>query len=339
MIDSGVSPTPRSPATWSTAPTSPTTRASTSRATSTPSGTERTSPASSTAVVQARVVNVKVADHEGDTWLRNLLARIDWANAPRRPRGLNVASSMSRPAPRPTCSCRNDPLALAVEQAWDEGLVVITSAGGGTSPTASTRPPMTPTSSRCAEDSVPPRTSRMTAWRRSSSRGRDARPRRRRSGRRHPLDPRARLVPRRGLPRRWHRRRLAGAGALTVRRGRLRRRRAPRRRAARPEPDQIEALLRSTARPLAETDTAVRGASVINVAAAARSAARSCHSASRRRRGGAWRAGFATDVDRGPSSDRSAVIARQESLGRVIAGAASLEGATVGSNAGARDSW
>ena len=54
---------------------------------------------------------------------------------------------------------------------------------------------------------------------------------------------------------------VAGAAALLV--------------GARPrlDPDQVKALLRTTARPLPDTDTSLQGAGVIDVAAAARSAA------------------------------------------------------------------
>jgi serine protease AprX len=80
---------------------------------------------------KARIVNVKVADSDGSTSLSRLLAGIDWV-ARRGDRGkldvrvMNLAFGAQNDG-----SYRSDPLAYAVEQAWQDGLVVVASAGNG----------------------------------------------------------------------------------------------------------------------------------------------------------------------------------------------------------------
>ena len=81
---------------------------------------------------QARVVSVKVADHEGTTSLGQLLAGIDWTVRRGDRDGLDVrVMNLAFGAEVDGGSYRNDPLAFAVERAWDEGLAVVTSAGNG----------------------------------------------------------------------------------------------------------------------------------------------------------------------------------------------------------------
>ena len=80
---------------------------------------------------QARVVNVKVADHEGNTSLGNLLAGIDWAARRGDRDGLDVRVLNLAFGAEADGSYVNDPLAYAVERARDEGLVVVISAGNG----------------------------------------------------------------------------------------------------------------------------------------------------------------------------------------------------------------
>jgi serine protease AprX len=79
----------------------------------------------------SRVVNVKVADHVGGTSLISLLAGIDWAvrNAHRDGRNIRVLNLAF--GSESDGSYQNDPLALAVEQAWKRGIVVVSSAGNG----------------------------------------------------------------------------------------------------------------------------------------------------------------------------------------------------------------
>jgi serine protease AprX len=79
----------------------------------------------------SRVVNVKVADHEGATSLISLLAGIDWAVRNAHSGGRNIrVLNLAFGAPSDG-SYQNDPLALAVEAAWKSGVVVVTSAGNG----------------------------------------------------------------------------------------------------------------------------------------------------------------------------------------------------------------
>jgi serine protease AprX len=79
----------------------------------------------------ARVVNVKVADHTGDTSLARLLAGIDWSVREGRRNGLNVRVLNLAFGADTDGSYRTDPLAMAVEQAWRRGVAVVTSAGNG----------------------------------------------------------------------------------------------------------------------------------------------------------------------------------------------------------------
>jgi serine protease AprX len=80
---------------------------------------------------QARIVNVKVADSDGSTSLSRMLAGIDWV-ARRGDRGeLDVRVMNLAFGAQTDGSYRNDPLAYAVEQAWQDGLVVVASAGNG----------------------------------------------------------------------------------------------------------------------------------------------------------------------------------------------------------------
>jgi serine protease AprX len=80
---------------------------------------------------KARIVNVKVADSDGSTSLSRLLSGIDWV-ARRGDRGnfdvrvMNLAFGAQSDG-----SYRSDPLAYAVERAWQDGLVVVASAGNG----------------------------------------------------------------------------------------------------------------------------------------------------------------------------------------------------------------
>jgi serine protease AprX len=79
----------------------------------------------------ARVVNVRVADHDGATSLVRLLAGIDWVGRNAQRQGLNIrVMSLSLGGPADG-SYRTDPLAYAVEQAWKRGVAVVVAAGNG----------------------------------------------------------------------------------------------------------------------------------------------------------------------------------------------------------------
>jgi serine protease AprX len=79
----------------------------------------------------ARLVNVKVADHDGDTTLGRLLAGIDWVVRRGDNNGLDVRVLNLAFGSEANGSYRNDPLAVAVERAWDSGVVVVAAAGNG----------------------------------------------------------------------------------------------------------------------------------------------------------------------------------------------------------------
>jgi Subtilase family len=260
---------------------------------------------------QARVVNVKVADHDGSTSLSRILAGIDWATRRGDRNGLNVRVLNLAFGADGAGSYRNDPLAYAVEQAWDSGVVVVTSAGnGGSDADGLDSPAYDPyVVAVGAEDSGGTATLADDGMAPFSSRGSDTRgpdvvaPGVAVVSTRVPgsfLDeafPAARVGEGfRGSGTSQATAVVTGAAALVV--------------GARPrlEPDQVKALLRSTARPLAGADTALQGAGVVDAAAATRSSVPS--NARQRfpeaRLGGGWQRGalrnqFAVE---NPSSSR-----------------------------------
>jgi serine protease AprX len=223
---------------------------------------------------KARVVNVKVADHDGNTSLGAVLAGIDWAARRGDRDGFNVRVLNLAFGADATGSYRNDPLAYAVERAWDEGLTVVVSAGnGGNDADGLDSPAYDPyvvavgaddsgTTTTLADDAIAPFSSRGTAARSPDV----VAPGVAVVSTRVPgsfLDeafPAARVDGGfRGSGTSQAAAVVSGAAALLV--------------GARPrlEADQVKALLRSTARPLAGTDTTLQGAGVIDVSAAARS--------------------------------------------------------------------
>jgi serine protease AprX len=80
---------------------------------------------------QARIVNVRVADHDGSTSLSRLLAGIDWTVRRGDRDGLNVRVLNLAFGAEVDGSYRSDPLSFAAERAWDAGLTVVVSAGNG----------------------------------------------------------------------------------------------------------------------------------------------------------------------------------------------------------------
>jgi serine protease AprX len=79
----------------------------------------------------ARIVNVRVADHDGATSLVRLLAGIDWVVRNARRGDLDIRVLSLAVGGSPEGGYRQDPLALAVERAWQHGLAVVVSAGNG----------------------------------------------------------------------------------------------------------------------------------------------------------------------------------------------------------------
>ncbi|MEA2312800.1 MAG: serine protease AprX [Solirubrobacteraceae bacterium] len=78
-----------------------------------------------------RLVNVKVAAHDGSTSLSSLLSGIDWVVRNRHRDGLDIRVLNLSFGADSDGSYRSDPLAAAVEQAWQRGIVVVTAAGNG----------------------------------------------------------------------------------------------------------------------------------------------------------------------------------------------------------------
>jgi serine protease AprX len=79
----------------------------------------------------ARIVNVKVAEHDGATTLGRLLMSIDWVVRHRERDGLDVKVlnlSFGGPVDGPY---RLDPLAFALERAQKKGIAVVVAAGNG----------------------------------------------------------------------------------------------------------------------------------------------------------------------------------------------------------------
>jgi serine protease AprX len=79
----------------------------------------------------ARIVNVKVADHNGQTSLAQILAGLDWIGRNGRRDGLNVRVVNIAFGSDAGGDFRSDPLALAVERVWQKGIVVVAAAGNG----------------------------------------------------------------------------------------------------------------------------------------------------------------------------------------------------------------
>jgi len=79
----------------------------------------------------SRLVNVKVADREGGTSLSRLLAAMDWVVRNQSRKGLNIRVMNLAFGADALGDYRDDPLALAVEQAWRRGIVVVVAAGNG----------------------------------------------------------------------------------------------------------------------------------------------------------------------------------------------------------------
>jgi serine protease AprX len=77
----------------------------------------------------ARVVSVKVASANGETDVSQVIAAIDWVVQHRSSDGLNIRVLNLSFGTDGTQDPRVDPLAYAVEVAWRHGIVVVTSAG------------------------------------------------------------------------------------------------------------------------------------------------------------------------------------------------------------------
>src|SRR5205823_4058136 len=77
----------------------------------------------------ARILSVKVATADGGTDVSQVIAAIDWVVQHRRDNGLNIRVLNLSYGTNSTQYYGVDPLAYAVEQAWDAGIVVVAAAG------------------------------------------------------------------------------------------------------------------------------------------------------------------------------------------------------------------
>ncbi len=79
----------------------------------------------------ARIVSIKVATADGGTDVSQVIAAIDWVVQHRNDNGLNIRVLNISYGTNSTNRYGVDPLAFAVEQAWDAGIVVVAAAGNG----------------------------------------------------------------------------------------------------------------------------------------------------------------------------------------------------------------
>jgi serine protease AprX len=77
----------------------------------------------------ARIVSIKVATADGGTDVSQVIAAIDWVVQHRQDNGLNIRVLNLSYGTNSTQWFGVDPLAFAVEQAWDAGIVVVAAAG------------------------------------------------------------------------------------------------------------------------------------------------------------------------------------------------------------------
>ena len=84
----------------------------------------------------ARIVNVKVATRNGATDVSQVIAALDWVVQHRNDNGMNIRVINLSFGTDSSQSYILDPLAFAVEQAWNHGIVVVVAAGndGNNSP-------------------------------------------------------------------------------------------------------------------------------------------------------------------------------------------------------------
>jgi serine protease AprX len=248
----------------------------------------------------ARLVDVKVAAHDGSTSLSALLAGIDWVVRHGDRRGLDVRVLNLAFGADSEGSYRDDPLAAAVERAWQKGVVVITSAGNGGGETTSLDSPAydpyvvavgasdTLGTPEISDDVVADFSSRGSAARSPDvvAPGVGIVSARVPGGYLDELFPNARVGDGgfRGSGTSQSAAVVSGAAALLVQ--------------ARPglEPDQVKALLRNTARPLGG-DTGLEGRGLIDVAAAAAAPAPAAEQRHRRAVAGRWQGRFAPGLE------------------------------------------
>jgi serine protease AprX len=77
----------------------------------------------------ARLLNVRVASHDGAVDVSQVVAAIDWVVQHRSDNGMNIRVINLSYGTDGMQSPRTDPLSFAVENAWRKGIVVVTGAG------------------------------------------------------------------------------------------------------------------------------------------------------------------------------------------------------------------
>jgi serine protease AprX len=77
----------------------------------------------------ARIVNVKVADAEGNVDVSQVIAAVDWVVQHRNANGMNIRVLNLSFGTDGVQDYQLDPLAFAVEQAWKQGIVVVVAGG------------------------------------------------------------------------------------------------------------------------------------------------------------------------------------------------------------------
>ena len=92
----------------------------------------------------ARILNVKVADANGAVDVSQVIAAIDWVVQHRNDRGLNIRVLNLSFGTDGTQEYTLDPLAYAVQMAWDRGIVVVVAGGNDGNATALRNPAFNP---------------------------------------------------------------------------------------------------------------------------------------------------------------------------------------------------
>ncbi len=78
---------------------------------------------------ESRIVSVKVAGATGETDIAQVIAGIDWVIEHKNDNGLNIRVLNLSLGVAGVTSTAGDPLSIAVERAWDAGIVVVAAAG------------------------------------------------------------------------------------------------------------------------------------------------------------------------------------------------------------------
>ena len=92
----------------------------------------------------SRLLNVKVAGHDGAVDVSQVIAAIDWVVQHRNDNGMNVRVINLAYGTDSTQAWKLDPLAMAVEQAWRAGIVVVVASGNDGNATALRNPAIDP---------------------------------------------------------------------------------------------------------------------------------------------------------------------------------------------------